>query len=469
MAITRRQFIQRTGLATAGLMAGPAALRGFFGAPALADTIGPLDRYLVILFLSGGNDGVGTIIPVNDVAGYRSAYEASRNTGNGGLRIANPSVPGGPSLLDPATGTQLGFHPALVGNFQNLWEAGKVAIVQGCGYPEYNLSHEESETIWETANPLGVVSLATGAFGRHLEAEYGSTDLPAVSVSGRYSEEFRQTGTNVLAIRRLKNFGFPYDGYHQSDEAAKRTAFSSLYAEALGSSPALLQAVGQGGGATLAATDSFATLHDTYESTRSSWLDDYETIGGTARRFAEVAKIIHGVENGVVDARFAGITQGGYDTHSGQGGDDPDGRHYGLLQNMGEALELFYADLTDMGVAHKVTTLVWSEFSRRIPQNNNGTDHGSQGPMFVVGDSVNGGIYGNHPEITALDDRENTAYSQDPLDPARSTDFRDVYGTVLKHWVGVADPSPILPTDTVPVGEDPDEYWTSADFDLGFL
>ena len=121
-----------------------------------------------------------------------------------------------------------------------------------------------------------------------------------------------------------------------------------------------------------------------------------------------------------------------------------------------------------MGVANKVCIIVWSEFSRRIEQNDSGTDHGSQAPMFVIGGAVNGGVYGNHPNIDsgALDDEGNTVYKQG-ADAFRSTDFRDVYGTVLKHWLGMpgGDVGTLLPAD---VG-DPDSYWTTRNFDLGFL
>lgn len=472
MAITRRQFLKRSGLASAGFVVGPALAPSLFGSRALADTIGGLDRYLVILFLNGGNDGLGTIIPVTDEAGYRTAYEAYRQTGNGGLRIPSPSVPGaGPPMLDPGTGTQLGFHPGLAGNLQSLYEAGHVAVVQGCGYPEYSLSHDESSTIWQTANPLGLGSLlGTGAVGRHLAAEYTLGDVPAVTVDRRVADEFRQSDTNVLAIRRLKNFSFPYDDFHPPDEAAQALAFAALHAGATGSGTPIVSALGSGGAAALDATNSYGQLHADYEATRSSWSDAYDAVGASvADRFNEAAKILFGVENQVVDARFLQIHQSGYDTHSNQGADEAGSDHRQLLSSMGGALSVFYADLADMGIADKVTTLVYSEFSRRIPQNSNGTDHGAQGPMFVVGEGVNGGVYGNHPDLTDLDSQGNTIYRQNPGDPARSTDFRDVYGTTLKHWVGDNDPASILPADTVPSGGDPDDYWTSPDFDLGFV
>jgi uncharacterized protein (DUF1501 family) len=111
--------------------------------------------------------------------------------------------------------------------------------------------------------------------------------------------------------------------------------------------------------------------------------------------------------------------------------------------------------------------VVWSEFSRRVPQNDNGTDHGSQGPMFVVGGSVVGGVYGRHPDIANLDDNENTVYSQ-AAGPHRSTDFRDVFGTILKHHVNMAQTdilTQVLPLDA----GNPADFWTTANFDLGFL
>src|SRR5690606_4117563 len=157
----------------------------------------------------------------------------------------------------------------------------------------------------------------------------------------------------------------------------------------------------------------------------------------------EVAKIIYGVSSGVpgVGARFFQLSNGGYDTHSDQGG--ALGQHYELHREFGDSLKVFYDDLADMGVADKVLTVVWSEFSRRIEQNGNGTDHGSQGPMFVIGgpNALNGGVYGNHPNIAKsdLEGDGNTRYRQ-TAHPFRSTDFRDVFGTILKHWLNMSQP-----------------------------
>jgi uncharacterized protein (DUF1501 family) len=179
-----------------------------------------------------------------------------------------------------------------------------------------------------------------------------------------------------------------------------------------------------------------------------------------------------------VTARFFELSNGGYDTHSDQGAAEQDGQHYQLHAEIAASIKVFRDDLVDMGQAlygdptavwGRTTIMIFSEFSRRIEQNDNGTDHGSQGPMFVIGGKVNGGVYGNHPNVneSAWDDDGNSVYHHTG-DDHDSTDLRDVYGTVLKHWVNVPDATvhALLPSDTVPNGDDPTQYWTSPDFDM---
>ena len=126
-------------------------------------------------------------------------------------------------------------------------------------------------------------------------------------------------------------------------------------------------------------------------------------------------------------------------------------------------------------IRYKVTILVGSEFSRRIPQNDNGTDHGSQGPMFVVGGGVTGGVYGTHPNIDpdALDNNENSPYWQGanpgPAGQHRSTDFRDVYGTILTRWLDMSQAT-VLASVLQPDGVGPSNtLWTVPNFNVGFL
>lgn len=479
MGVTRREFLKRTALATAGTMAAP----GLFGNPlvrkACADTIG--DRYLVIFFLDGGNDGLNTVIPINNAGGLRTAYEAARRTGGGGLRINEDqmAIPSVVPLTDPGTSETLGFHPAFASNktglsgIAGMYDAGNVAVVQGTGYPNYSLSHETSRIIWTTANPTGQAAIAgTGWAGRHLGLEYGPLDAYGVTIDGSIAGELRTTDTSVLAIDRLSRFGFPLDNYDPADHAIYKDKFELLYQAASTSDEALTALLGSAGESTLQSTESYPPLDGLYKTDRPVWEAAYSALGTRpARDLSQVAKIMYGTATSQpgINARFFQVHSGGYDTHADQGG--ATGHHFEILEQVSDAIDLFFQDITDMGLGAKTTMVVWSEFGRRIPQNSNGTDHGSQAPMFVIGEPVNGGVYGNHPNIaeSALDSDENTPYSQDPSDPFRSTDFRDVQGGILKHWVNMPESqilSSVLPLDSLAPA---DKYWTVQNFDLGFL
>jgi uncharacterized protein (DUF1501 family) len=478
MAMTRRQFVKRTGLATAATFLGPS----FFRNPFLQQALAATDKYLVVFFLDGGNDGLNTVAPADNglvgPGGLRDAYEAARggNTGAGGIRLLDTDLLKPATFVDENTGSQLGFHPGLQG-FRSLYNLGKLAVVQGCGYPKPNLSHDESRHKWQTGDPLDALSNTYGWVGRYLAANYGGNDIPGVCIRSEVAPELDQRTTSVLAVRRLNDFSFPYDSHHmpgetQSDENGKKdTAFTALYNNAAASTLQAVQYVANTGNVTLRASTKYRQLSNLYTMDRPSWNTQYGNLNtSSARDLREVAKVIYGVATGfdptTVNARFFEVSNGGYDTHSDQGAAAPNGQHYGILAEIGNAIELFYHDVEDMqpGLADKLCVLVWSEFSRRIPQNDNGTDHGSQGPVFLIGGKLNAGAYGNHPNIalSALDNDGNTKYSQDPGNGFRSTDLRDVYGTVLKHWLGVANPSTLLPVDS----GDPNKFWTVPDYDL---
>lgn len=466
MAITRRRFLKASGALAAGAIVRPSLFGDAFVRQALADTIG--SRYLVVLYLEGGNDGLNTVTPItNGGATLRNAYNAARLTGQGGLNLPTGSLL--PIGNDPGSGAQIGLHPGLAGLW-DLYNLGKVAVIQGCGYPDYNLSHEEAQVIWETANPLHLNNFSEGWVGRHLAANYSPTQIPGVTIGDSVARELANGGTSVLAIDRLRRFGFPYDDFDSDEELKQRNVFQSLYAAAAASGNSSLEVLGNSGSATLISSEAYPSLHDLYESTRPEWVEAYEAVGrSTTMDLLEVSKIIYGVEQGIpnVNARFFQVANGGYDTHGDQGANEADGQHTDLHREIGNSLKVFYQDLDDMGVADKVAVVVWSEFSRRIPQNQNGTDHGSQGPMFLIGGKVNGGLYGNHPNInaSALDDEGNTVYSQDDGNDHRSTDFRDVYGTILKHWANMPH-NDVLAAMPLDVAAPANDYWTVEDFDL---
>jgi uncharacterized protein (DUF1501 family) len=472
MALTRRQFITRTGLVTAGGLLGPGFFRNPFLERALADAIG--DKYLVILQADGGNDGLNTVTPIDDGAsgGLRARYEVVRTTGAGGLQLPAAVLAATAIDLDPISLTPLALHPGLTG-FKTLYDVGKLAVVQGCGYPNQNLSHATSKGFWQTGDPLGAFAGTAGWMGRYLlSVPYGVLDISSVNVRTEVAAEFAQTGTNVLAFTRLKKFTFPYDSYDSGDATAKRAAYAALCSAAGMAAEETRKFLGNAGAATLTASEKYPATDALYVADRPTWNSGYTALKSSmANDLREVAKIIYAVENQAdpaVCARFFQVRNGGYDTHSNQGA--LSGRQNNLHVEVGDAVAQFYNDLDNMAasgggtVADKVCIVWWSEFSRRVNQNSSGTDHGSQGPMFVIGGAVNGGVYGNHPNINVLNSQGNTIYSQAGGDPYRSTDFRDVFGTIVKHWLG-ADPTGIFPAD----GGDPTTYWTSPNFDLGFL
>ncbi len=462
MTVSRRKFLQG---ATAGALLGPTLFNHALVRRSLANAIG--NRYLVVIFLDGGNDGVNTITPIDDGgATLRQAYDAHRDTGGGGCNL-----PSGNLLsigVDPISGANLGLHPSLQGLHDLHTQKSAVAFIQGCGYPDYDLSHDTSRAIWQSANRQGA-PLPGGWVGRHLAGCYGPLDVPAVAVDYRLPADFGTNATSVLAINRLEYFGFPYDYYDGGDVAAKRAAFDAIHAEASGTGQAQFDYIGNSGASTLISSEAYPQLHDLYQGARPAWDAQYSALDtGLARDLREVAKMIYGVEESVPDvaARYFQCRTGGYDTHSGQGGEDPQGRHGTLHSELGDSLKVFYEDLEDMGVVDDVAVLVWSEFSRRIQQNNTGTDHGSQGPMLLIGGEVKGGIFGNHPNINAvaLNGDGNTPYTQVAADPFRSTDFRDVYGSILKQWAGMThnDVLTMMPLDSGAAAD----YWTVEDFDL---
>ncbi len=480
MAITRRQFLKCGSTAAAGALLAPRLFGSSFVQDALA-AIG--NRYFVVIFLDGGNDGLNTVIPTGGT--LRPWYEAARNAGAGGLRLAGSTLNNTPIANDPNTNSPLALHPGFaasttgtagLGGLWSLYDQGHVAVIQGCGYPRYSLSHEDSRLIFQTADPSLALYGGTGWVGRHLAAEYAGVSgaIPGITIKDSVAADFKQGATSVLAIRRLRDFSFPYDSDYDSasEKTARDNAFKALHASAQGGVDPSFKYIGTAGATTLESTNAYPALHSLYMNnpTRSAFAKLYDNGNpagvnrSTSRDLLEVAKVIWGTEQGAVNSRFLWVENGGYDTHSDQGAGETDGQHYGLHAELGASLKVFYDDLASMGVADRVTVMVYSEFSRRVPQNDNGTDHGSQAPMFLIGGKVKGGVYGNHPRIdpAQLDGEGNTRYRQAGSNNGfESTDFRDVYGTILNKWMGV-NPLSILTVDS----GDPTRNWTVANFNM---
>jgi uncharacterized protein (DUF1501 family) len=399
--LTRRDFVKYgTAMVTVG-----AAVPEIFRRAA---TVEALDRgagaaapgkTLIIIQLAGGNDGLNTVVPYVDGA-YRDARRR--------LGVPVESV----LRLDE----RVGLHPKLA-PLKPLWDAGQLAIVEGVGYPNPNLSHFASMHIWQTASPDG--ALHGGWVGKYLDDLEQKEHDPfhGFNVGQSLAPELTSGVTAVPAVTNVADYQLraadePADGqarrqallklYDAYPKAAPYAALlETTFDDALNTSAQLQQAV--------------ATYKPAVEYPRTP-------LGSGLLLLAQVI----GSQQGL---RVGHITLGGFDTHARQVQ-----AHERLLEELAAGLTAFMQDLETHGKADNVLVMTWSEFGRRVPENgSDGTDHGTAAPMFLLGKGVRGGVYGEPPSLTNLDSG-NLRYT---------TDFRSVYATVMEKWLQ-APPKAVL-------------------------
>jgi uncharacterized protein (DUF1501 family) len=353
---------------------------------------------LVVVQLAGGNDGLNTIIPYGD-----GRYYQDRPT----LAIPEQRV----LHLD----NRLGFHPSLQG-LKALYDGGKVAVVQGVGYPDPNLSHFRSTDIWQSAQPVGAVD--TGWLGRFLDSAMAGVDNPlkAISLGPLLPKAFWARQTQVPAVQDLQSFRF-LAGLPSEDEARRLIGtFQRIYGSPDATEGPYLSLV------QLADSNAYQATIRLAGIAHGTPLGGRYPDTGLARQLKLVAQIIATA----LGTRVFMVTQSGYDDHA-----DEASAHPQLLAELGDAVAAFYADMAAMGRAEQVLLMTFSEFGRRPQENgSHGTDHGTAAPMLVVGGAVKGGLYGKTPSLTDLDNG-NLKFT---------TDFRSVYSSVLARWMG-ADPT----------------------------
>jgi len=362
---------------------------------ALAQTVlpglpGASDRVLLVINFQGGNDGLNTVVPYGMADYYR--YRPSLGVPQSDvLRIDNV----------------VGLNPVL-GPFKKMYDAGKVAIVQGVGYPDPDHSHFRSTEIWQTAQPKGYES--TGWIGRYLD----TAGLPkenlfnAIALNNVLPELMISKTTDVPAVDALRGYGLRSDS-----SATNREAFHEF-------------------------------VRDTTVPFRSPFLSQVAEIEDHAQRGAEeLPKLVAGYKSQAtypttalgrslalaaqivgskLGTRVLYIQHGSFDTHVTQ-----KQTQERLLADFANAIDAFYTDLAAHGNDGRVLTMTFSEFGRRVPENaSRGTDHGEAAPVFLIGGGVKGGLYGNHPDLAQLN-MGNLPFS---------TDFRSVYATVIERWLG---------------------------------
>jgi uncharacterized protein (DUF1501 family) len=365
---------------------------------------------LVAVQLSGGNDGLNTLIPFGD-PGY---YQARTS-----LAIPTSDVL---QLTD-----SVGLHPNL-GGLKTLYDQKLVAIVQGVGYPNPNRSHFRSMDIWHTARPD--IIERTGWLGRYLDACQCGQDqpLPAVSAGDQLNSLFYAEHTLVPAVASIGGFSLQTESGDRNSRDVQIQTLRNIYQQA-GNWPAHEALMRKTAVQAMDGADQLAQAAGAYHSAVQ-----YPANNPLAAQLQMVAQIIAGD----LGTRIFSVQLGGFDTHAAQFNQQAN-----LLQQLGDALDAFEQDLAAMGKQNDVLLMSFSEFGRRVAQNgSNGTDHGTAEPMFVIGGRVAGGLYGAYPALADLDDNGDLKFG---------TDFRNVFAAVLRDHLGL-EPTPVLAGTYEPIG-----------------
>jgi len=362
------------------------------------------ERILVVLELTGGNDGLNTIVPYGDAAYYRA-----RPT----LGVREREV------IKIADG--FGLHPSMVG-FERLYKDGRMAVVHGCGYEHPSFSHFSSMSFWHTGVPNSGETL--GWLGRFADHRYDpSTHNMIVNIGNAQS----------LAVRSGRHSPLVFDDparFRREGTDAEKEALVALSGTRTTSNATLdfLAETARNG------TDSSDFVRRASASYRTTV--DYgigNAFGGALQRVA--ALIAAGMPTRVYYVTYQGNS---FDTHVQQAD-----LHSRLLMYTADAVRAFMEDVKRIGRDDDVAVMMFTEFGRRVEENGSlGTDHGTATPMFIVGKHVKGGFYGRAPSLTDLDDGNLKM----------TTDFRSVYATMIKEWLAYDDTAAVLKGRFDPLG-----------------
>jgi len=361
------------------------------------------DPVLVILQMSGAYDALNTFIPYSDphYADYRQV-----------LRILPEEV--------LAVDDKVGFHPAMA-PIKNMYDQGKVAVLQGIGYPNPIRSHFRSMDIWHTAEPDKMIT--DGWLGRAIRDLDPDKEniLTAVNFGRGLPRALAAPGVSVASVGDLNSYGVLTGIEDKQDRTQALDIFGRMYSPMIGSG-AVNDYLSQTGLDALKGADILSTAPKTYSSSVE--------YGGSP--FAQWLKNIAQVHIAGFGTRvlYTGVNPGTFDTHANENITMPK-----LWGDVSNAVSDFYEDLKEHHANEEVVMLMFTEFGRRVQENGSGTDHGSGSVAFVIGDSVKGGLYGEYPSL-----------EPDKLDQGDlqwNNDFRGTYATLLEKWMGV-DANPVL-------------------------
>ena len=360
------------------------------------------DPVLVVVQLSGGNDFMNTVIPFTEGAYYD----------------ARPLVHVAAKDQLPFTDT-LAFHPAAA-PLRDMYLAGDVAIIQGIGYENSSRSHFRAMDIWHTCEPL---KISTEGWLAKVVQELDPTNsnpLTAVSFGRGLPRALAAPGVTATSVDNLDNYGLLNSIQVAEQRQEDLSFFKRMYTPAVGSGM-VLDYLSQTGNGVLAGADLLKAAPKLYSS--SVEYPDC-AIGKSLRDVVRV----HTANLGT---RVFYTQHGGYDYHAQE---NP--AHFRLLSELTQSLRAFMQDLREHNASDNVTVLVFTEFGRRMKDNGSGTDHGSGGGAFLIGDKIKGGLYSEYPSVKPADWLNGE-------DLKHTFDFRGVYGTLLEQWMGL-DPTHIV-------------------------
>jgi uncharacterized protein (DUF1501 family) len=397
MTINRRDFL-KAGLYGVGIgAAGAVPVPPLFAraAQALNTQRSGGGRILVVLELSGGNDGLNTVVPYGDDAYYRH----------------RPKIGIRPARLRKID-EHFGFNSGMTG-FERLYKEGKLAVVHGCGYANPSFSHFTSMAYWQTAAPnqgneFGWVGRTADAMAPQAPANY------LVNIDARQSLAVRSKFHTPLVFDDPNKFS--REGFYQEKQLFGETPDSG---EVQNPSRRFLLDIAR------SAKDASALVKEAWANYKTPV--DYGITGGLD--LPKVAALI----NAGMPTRlyYVAYRNNAFDTHVFQGD-----LHQRLLTYTADAVSAFMTDIERLGRANDVAVMMFSEFGRRVPENANlGTDHGAANLMFVAGKRIKGGHYGTIPSLTKLDDGDNLIFT---------TDFRRVYATMISGWLGFKNTEAVL-------------------------
>jgi len=361
------------------------------------------DPVLVILQLSGGNDALNTVIPYSN-----PLYHDNR-----------PKV-GIPEDQVLPINNSIGFHPAM-GPIKKLYDEGKVAIIQGIGYPKPSRSHFRSMDIWHTCEPTKVGDEGwVGRAIRDLDPQKDNV-LTGVNFGRGLPRALAVPGVPVASVGNLETYGVLTGIKAEDQRTMALETFSRTYSPMLGKGP-VLSYFAQTGLDALKGADILSTALDNYSSSVKYGNDDV----------AQYMKNIVQTHLANLGTRVLYTTApyNSFDTHAGELAN-----HTRLWTQTSQAISAFYDDLKEHNATDNVVLFVFTEFGRRVHDNGSGTDHGAGGHVFVIGDAVKGGLYGEYPSLEAGKLMKGDLHY--------NNDFRGTYATLLERWMGL-DAKPIV-------------------------